>query len=125
MSIDLIRPLSPSTTGVKYIIVAIDHLTKWVEAQAVKDLGARTVAKFVQEQIIHKHECPQFLKTDNATNFTGRYLPKLNYLMEIRGVLTTPYHPESNGTVERVNATMERILRKLVVDKPSSWNNHL
>ena len=45
--------------------------------------------------------------------------------MEIRGILTTPYHPESNGTVERVNATLERILRKLEVDKPSDWNNHL
>ena len=53
VSMDLIGPLPPSTTGVKYIIVAIDHLTKWVEARAVKDLGARTVAKFVQEQIIH------------------------------------------------------------------------
>ena len=58
MSIDLIGPLQPITTGVKYIIVAIDHLTKWVEAQAVKDLGARTLAKFVQEQIIHRHSCP-------------------------------------------------------------------
>ena len=122
---DLIGLLPPSTTGVKYIIVAIDHLTKWVEARAVKDLGARTVAKFVQEQIIHRHCCPQFLLTDIATNFTGRVLPKLNYLMGIRGVLTTPYHPESNGTVERVNATLERILGKLVVDKPSDWNNHL
>ena len=45
--------------------------------------------------------------------------------MGIRGVLTTPYHPESNGTVERVNATLERILRKLVVDKPSDWNDQL
>ena len=87
---DLIGPLPPSTTGVKYIIVAIDHLTKWVEARAVKDLGARTVAKFIQEQIKHRHSCPQFLLTDNATNFTGRILPKLNYLMGIRGLLTTP-----------------------------------
>ena len=125
VSMDLVGPLPPSTIGVKYIIVAIDHLTKWVEARSVKDLGARTVARFVQEQIIHRHGCPQFLLTDNATNFTGRVLPKLNYLMGIREVLTTPYHPESNGTVERVNATLERILRKLVVDKPSDWNNHL
>ena len=125
VSMDLVGPLPPSTIGVKYIIVAIDHLTKWVEARSVKDLGARTVARFVQEQIIHRHDCPQFLLTDNATNFTGRVLPKLNYLMGIRGVLTTPYHPESNGTVERVNATLEMILRKLVVDKPSDWNNHL
>ena len=45
--------------------------------------------------------------------------------MVIKKLLATPYHPESNGTVERVNATLEKILRKLVVDKPSDWNNHL
>ena len=78
----LVGPLPPSTIGVKYIIVAIDYLTKWVEARSVKDLGARTVARFVQEQIIHRHGCPQFLLTDNATNFTGRVLPRLNYLIE-------------------------------------------
>ena len=121
----IIGPLPPSTNGVKYIIVTIDHLSKWVEAQTVKDLGARTIARFVQEKIIHRHSYPQLLLTDNATNFTGRVLTKLNYLIGIKGVLTTSYHPESNGTVEIVNTTLERILRNLVVDKPSGWNNHL
>ena len=60
VSVNLIGPLPLITTGVKYIIVAIDHLNKWEEAQTVKDLGARTEAKIVQEQIIHRHRCPQF-----------------------------------------------------------------
>jgi hypothetical protein len=119
ISMDLIGPLPSSNNNHKYIIVAIDHLTKWVEARSVKDLGALTVSKFVLEQIINRHGCPQFILTDNATNFTSHMLPKLNELMAIRGVYTTPYHPESNGTVERVNGTLEKILRKLVINKPS------
>ena len=45
--------------------------------------------------------------------------------MGIRGVFSKPCHPESNGQVKRVNSTLERILRKLVIDNPSSWSIHL
>ena len=92
---------SPWVLPALNIIVAIDHLTKWFEARAIKDLLANTVAKFVLEQIIFRHGSPQFLLMDNATNFTSQVLPRLDKLMGIRGVLSTPYHLESNGQVER------------------------
>ena len=119
--IDLIGPLPKSNHQHLYIIVAIDHLTKWVESRSVSNLGAITVAVFIIETIIHKHGCPQFILTDNATNFTSFVLPRLNKLMTIRGVLSTPYHPESNGMVEQVNSTFERILRKITTKHPSKW----
>ena len=58
VSMDLIGPLPTSNHKHKYIIVAIDHLTKWVEARSMVDLQALTVAKFVLEQIIHRHGSP-------------------------------------------------------------------
>ena len=45
--------------------------------------------------------------------------------MGIRGTFSTPYHPESNGMVERVNETLEKILQKLVIDKTSQWSDYI
>ena len=73
---------------------------------AIKDLTAATTAKFIFEQVICRHGYPQVVLTDNSTNFAGSVLPKLNSLMCIRSALTTPYHPEANGMVERVNSTL-------------------
>ena len=112
VSVDVVGPFETSFSRNKYIIVAIDHLTKWMECRAIKDLTAGTTAKFLIEQLICKHGCNKFILSDNVTNFTGRVLPKLNELMNIRSALTTPYHPEANGMVECINVTMTSILRK-------------
>ena len=125
VSVDVVGPFRTSSSRNKYIIVAIDHLTKWMECRAIKDLTAGTTAKFLFEQLKCRHGCPQVILSDNGTNFTGRVLPKLNELMNIRSALTTPYHPEANGMVERVNRTMTSILRKLTSEYPCAWCSYI
>ena len=121
VSVDVVGPFDSSSLRNKYLIVAINHLTKWVEIWAIKDLTAATTAKFIFEQVICRHGCPQVILTDNGTNFAGSVLPKLNSLMCIRSALTTPYHPEANGMVKRVNSTLVDILRKLTTEFPRAW----
>ena len=118
---DVVGPFDSSSLRNKYLIVAIDHLTIWVEIWAIKDLTAATTAKFIFEQVICRHGCPQVILTDNGTNFAGSVLPKLNSLMCIRSALITPYHPEANGMVKRVNSTLVDILRKLTTEFPCAW----
>lgn len=125
VSIDVVGPLPTSNTKSKYIIVAIDHLTKWVEARAIRDLSTLTAVRFILKNIIHRHGCPQYILSDNGTNFTSHVIPRLNELMGVRGVLTTPYHPEANGMVERVNGTLVGILRKLAAGRPGEWSTFL
>ena len=74
------------------------------------------------DQIIFKHSCLQLILTDNGTNFSSNLLACVNKLMRIRGELTTPYYPESNKTIERVNGTIEAILRRIILDNPAKWS---
>lgn len=125
VSIDVVSSLIPSNTKVKYIIVTIDHLTKWVEDRAINDLSANTTAKFIIKQILYNHGCHQFILNENDTNFTSHVITKLNKLMGIPGVLSTPYHPEINGMVECVNGYLVAILSKLNNYGPSEWSTYV
>ena len=68
-------------------------------------LIANTAAKFILNFILCCHGCLQFMKTDNGISFKSSIITKLNKPMGIQGVLSTPYYPETNGTVERVNGS--------------------
>ena len=61
----------------------------------------------------------------NATNFTSQIIIKLNYLIEIQDNFITFYYSKTNGIVEKVNRTLEKILKKLIVDKSISWSLHI
>ena len=95
------------------------------EFKAIKNLGAVTTVCIIMDQIIYRHGCPQFIKSDKGTYFTSHIIPKLNKLLAIRGALTTSYHPEGNGCVEQVNQTIVNILRRMMTKKNSDWTSYL
>ena len=125
VAIDVVGPLPASKSKNRFIIVAIDQLTKWVEAKAIPNQSALTTAMFILEQIVYRHGCPQMLLTDNGSNFTSHMIPRLNQLMGIRGTLSTPYHPQTNGMVERTNGSLVQILRKLSHQHETEWDTFL
>ena len=102
--------------------MAIDKLTKWVEAVLVASATARVTAKFILHFIIFRHGCPQKILTDNGTNFTARVIPVLNQLLGVGTHYTTSYHPQANGIVERVNGTLGKIIHKLVKHTGKDWD---
>ena len=108
ISIDVVGPFTESTSGCKFLIVAIDKLKKWVEAVTVASAMARVTAKFILHTIIFRHGCPQKILTDNGTNFMARVILFLNQLLGFKTHYTTPYHPQAIGIVERVNGTVVR-----------------
>jgi hypothetical protein len=99
--------------GNKYIIVAMDYFTKWPEAKAVKNADAKEVSKFIYEEIICRHGCPKKILTDRGSHFNNEMVKNLVGKFEIKHGFSTPYHPKTNGLVERFNKTLCESLAKI------------
>jgi hypothetical protein len=66
IAMDTLRPLPKIKSGNKYILVAIDHYSKWCEAKTIIDHGVKTTAKFLEDDIICRYGVPKFVLIDNG-----------------------------------------------------------
>ena len=114
-----------SRNGNKYAVVFIDYLTKWVEAFAVPDQSALTIAKLLVEEIISRHGVPRELLSDRGTNFLSKLMQEVCGVMGVNKVNTTAYHPQGDGLVERFNRTLQDMLSKTTERDGSNWDEKL
>lgn len=112
VGMDIIGPFKTSR-GYKYIIVAIDYLTKFVEAKPLRNIEAPTVQRFVERRIILKHGCPATIITDRGTQMMARSTEAYFKHRGIRHAATTAYHPAANGLCERANKTIKQMIAML------------
>jgi len=104
--LDTAGPLPETRSGNKYILVAIDHYSKWCEAKAVADHGAKTVARFLEDDIICRYGVPKFILIDNGGEWAAEFeLMCKDY--EIQHQCTEPQWPQCNGMVERMIKTIK------------------
>ena len=94
--IDFVGPL-PSLYGNIYILVAIDYMSKWVEAIAIPKNDARVVIKFLKKNIFSRFGVPRALISDRGTHFCNAQLKKVVEHYNVRHKVATPYHPQTNG----------------------------
>ncbi|CAB4418804.1 unnamed protein product [Rhizophagus irregularis] len=111
IGIDVIGPLPRTEEGNKYIVVAIDFFTKWPEAKAIKEANAKEISKFIYEEIICH---PEKIFMDNGSEFNNQLTKNLTEKFNVQHKFSTPYHPKTNGLVERFNKTLIELLAKLV-----------
>ncbi|GBC28728.2 retrovirus-related Pol polyprotein from transposon 412 [Rhizophagus irregularis DAOM 181602=DAOM 197198] len=123
IGIDVIGPLPRTEEGNKYIVVAIDFFTKWPEAKAIKEANAKEISKFIYEEIICRHGCPKKILTDNGSEFNNQLTKNLTEKFNVQHKFSTPYHPKTNGLVERFNKTLIESLAKLVKEKLTIYRN--
>ena len=112
IGIDLVGPLPITTRTNRYIIVATDYLTRWPEAKAVPDAEANTLAQFIFEEIICRHGTPKIILSDQGRNFISETIRILCEKFLIKHKFSSPYHPQTNGMVERLNRTLCESLAK-------------
>ena len=125
VQIDVMGPFTTSAKGEKYVVTAIDYLTKWIEARALKEATTETIAKFFIEQIICRHDCPKILHTDRSTFFTSEVFQEINKFMGIKQHVSTSYHPQSQGLVEKSHSTLTDCLAMYTSANLTDWDNLL
>jgi hypothetical protein len=125
IGIDYVGPLNRTKQGNKYIIVAMDYLTKWPEAKPVSEATAAETVKFVYEDIICRHGCPGRILTDRGTHFNNQLLNGLLKKFQVEHLLSTPYHPQTNGLVERFNRTLLDALAKTANEHLDEWDKYI
>ncbi|MCO5566944.1 hypothetical protein L7F22_020627 [Adiantum nelumboides] len=118
-------PLPRTANGKLYILVAIDYMTRWVEAQSVAKVNEKTVSKFVYTHICCRFGTPLEIVSDNGLGFRRGLLTEVCEELKISHRHSTPYYPQSNGLVEKANGIIAGIIRKMVESKPKRWDNFL
>ncbi|GJT17149.1 reverse transcriptase domain-containing protein [Tanacetum coccineum] len=121
--IDFMGPF-PSSRGNKYILVAVDYLSKWVEAKALPTNDARVVCKFLKS-LFSRFGAPRAIISDRGTHFCNDQFSKVMLKYGVTHRLSTAYHPQTSGQVEVSNRGLKRILERTVGENRASWSDKL
>nr|GEY86558.1 reverse transcriptase domain-containing protein [Tanacetum cinerariifolium] len=121
--IDFMGPF-PSSKGNKYILVAVDYLSKWVEAKALPTNDARVVVKFLKS-LFSRFGTPQAIISDRETHFCNDQFTRVMIKYGVTHRLATAYHPLTSGQVEVSNRGLKRILERTVGENRTSWSDKL
>ncbi|MES9881596.1 MAG: reverse transcriptase domain-containing protein [Sedimenticola sp.] len=122
VAMDILGPLPVSSTGNKYILVIVDYFSRWTEAFAVANIEAETITKTFVEQFICRFGVPRQVHTDQGRQFEAAVFQQVCKYLDIDKTRTTPYHPQSNGMVERFNRTLRAMLTKHVSSDQRDWD---
>ncbi|KII68202.1 Transposon Tf2-9 polyprotein [Thelohanellus kitauei] len=123
--VDFMGPLPRTINDNQYIIVFINTFTKWVEALAVPDQSSSTAVKAMLECVVYRFGIPDRIHSDQGRHFEGDLFKGICKTMGIKKSRTTPYHPASNGNVERENRKIKEMLRHHVNSNQNDWDRHL
>ena len=125
VAVDLVGPISPpSEKGHRYILslrTLVDYATRYPEAVPLKNIETLTVAEALLD-MYSRLRIPQEVLSDLGTQFVSKCVEEVSRLLSIKRLTTTPHHPICNGSVERVNGTLKKMLRRLCNEQPRPWH---
>jgi hypothetical protein len=125
VALDILGPLPESQNGNKYILIIADYFTRWTEAYPMPNQEAQTVAKIFMQEFVCRFGVPRQVHSDQGRQFESGVFQELCRLLQIDKTRTTPYHPQSDGLVERFNRTIEEMLSKYISTDQRDWDEHL
>ncbi|GJT19896.1 reverse transcriptase domain-containing protein, partial [Tanacetum coccineum] len=108
----------------EYILVAVDYVSKWAEAQALPTNDARVVVTFLKK-LFCPFGMPKALISDRGTHFCNKIMERTMKIYGVNHRFSTSYHPQTSGQVENTNRALKRILEKTVKNNPTIWSRKL
>ena len=121
IAMDIVGPLSRSQAGHRYILVVCDYATRFPEAFPLTRIDAPRIADKLID-LFARVGIPREILTDRGSNFTSELLTEIYRLLKVHPIRTTPYHPQTDGLVERINKTLKSLLRKIVSETGKDWD---
>ena len=121
IAMDIVGPLPRSLSGNKYVLVLCDYATRYPEAIPLCSIDASTIAEELVKMFA-RVGVPREILTDQGSNFTSQLLAEIYRLLHIKPIKTSPYHPQTDGLVERFNQTLKAMLRKAATDEGKDWD---
>jgi hypothetical protein len=113
---------SASAKGHRYIIIAMDYFTKWVEAMPTFNNDGETTNLFIFNQIVARFIIPKEIVTDHVNHFQNKMMSELTSNFGLRQDHSSPYYPQENGQVEAVNKSLKTILQRTINSSKSNWH---
>lgn len=125
VALDAVGPLPLTYNGNKYVLSFIDYATRWPESVAVPDIQAETAAKVFIEKILCRYSAPRRLLTDRGSNFRSNFMKSVLDATSTRRLLTTSYHPQCDGLLERLQSSLFTMLSFYVGTRSRTWDDLL
>jgi hypothetical protein len=111
--IDFIGPF-PNLEGCKYILIAVDYVSKCVETLPCQAADAMHSKRMFYEVIFPRYRVPRIVISDGGSHFIDRTFWKALTEVGVDHWIATPYHPQMSGQAETSNKQAKNVLQKMV-----------
>ena len=122
IGIDFLGRFPKSIKNNQWILVATDYFTKWAIVEALPFATKELTADFIIERIVCQFGAPNVILSDRGTQFRSELCQQIFEKLSIQHVMTTSYHPQTNGLTERYNGTLGNKIAKYVNTPQNNWD---
>lgn len=122
--IDVVGPLPRTRGGNEYLLTMVDRVTRFPEAIPLRSIRSEKIVEALVS-FFTKFGIPKTLQSDCGTNFTSRFFRKKMSELGVHHVTSSPYHPESQGQVERFHQTLKSVIKKFCIETGNEWDKEV
>lgn len=124
LAIDVVGPLPLTINGNRFILTMQDDLTKYSYAVPISNHEAQTIATELSK-FITLFGIPKTILSDQGSDFTSQLMRNVSKLFQTKHIFSSPYHPQTNGALERSHLTLKDYLKHYINEKQNDWDSFI